>query len=271
MQQLHLHSRLQLAVEHAHVRDDALVSVEIGIEAQRLQRRRARRLRRRNALDDRLQNFINANPLLGAGQNRRVARNGQNVLQLFPGLRDIRMRQVNFVDDGDDGEILLHRQVHVGDRLRLDALRRVNDEQRAFARAQAARHFVGKIHVPRRINQVQLVSLAVFGLVTHRDRMRLDGDAAFLLEIHGIEQLRLHVAGGDGAGAMQQAVGKRRLPMVNMGDDAEIADMRCVHPCFLIVILIVIAVSNFKLRIRAQQDNRKAGEEKEISLHTKRV
>src|SRR5450759_3519793 len=59
--------------------------------------------------------------------------------------------------------------------------------------------------------------------------MRLDGDAAFLLEVHGIEQLRLHVARGDGAGAMQQAVGKRRLPMINMGNDAEIANMRCVH------------------------------------------
>jgi hypothetical protein len=28
---------------------------------------------------------------------------------------------------------------------------------------------------------------------------------------------------------MQQAVGKRRLPMVNVGDDAEISYMRCVH------------------------------------------
>jgi hypothetical protein len=28
---------------------------------------------------------------------------------------------------------------------------------------------------------------------------------------------------------MQEPVRKRRLPMVNMGNDAEIADMRCVH------------------------------------------
>ena len=174
-----MHARLQLAVEHAHVRDDALVSVEKGIEAQRLQRRRARRLRRRNALNDRLQNLINANPLFRAGRNRRVAGNRQDVLQLPFGLGDVRVRQINLVDDGDDGEILLHRQVDVGDRLRLHALRRVHDEQRAFARAQAARDFVGKIHVARRINQVQLVSLAVARLVTHRDRMRLDGDAAF--------------------------------------------------------------------------------------------
>ena len=61
-------------------------------------------------------------------------------------------------------EVLLHRQVHVGDGLRLHALRRVHDQQRPFARAQAARDFVGKIHVTGRVNQVQLVSLAVFGL-----------------------------------------------------------------------------------------------------------
>ena len=74
---------------------------------------------------------------------------------------DVRVRQVDLVDDRDDGEVLLHRQMHVGDGLRLDALRRVNDEQRAFARAQAARHFVGKIHVAGRVDQVQLVGLAV--------------------------------------------------------------------------------------------------------------
>ena len=117
----------------------------------------------------------------------------------------------------------------IGNRLRFHALRRVHDEQRAFARAQAARNLVGKVHVAGRVNQVQLVRLAVARLVTHRDRMRLDGDAAFAFQIHGIEQLRLHVARGDGAGAMQEPVRKRRLPMVNMGNDAEIAYVCCVH------------------------------------------
>ena len=114
-------------------------------------------------------------------------------------------------------------------RLRLDALGRVHDEQRSFAGTQAPRHFVREIHVAGRINQVQLVGLTVFGLVEHRDRMRLDGDATFALQIHRIQQLRLHVARGDGSGAMQEAVRQRRLPMVNMGNDAEIAYMRCVH------------------------------------------
>ena len=126
-------------------------------------------------------------------------------------------------------EVLLHRQVHVGHGLRLDALRGINDEQRAFARAQAARDLVGEIHVPGRVDQVQLVGLAVLGLVKHRDRVRLDGDAALLLQVHRIEQLVLHLARRDGAGPVQQPVGKRRLPMINMGDDAEISNVRCVH------------------------------------------
>ena len=36
VQQLDLHPGFQLAVEHAHMRDDTLVSIEIGIEAQGL-------------------------------------------------------------------------------------------------------------------------------------------------------------------------------------------------------------------------------------------
>ena len=140
------------------------------------------------------------------------------------------MRQINLVDHRDDREILLHRQVHVGDRLRLHALCRVNDKQRPFTRAQAARHFVGKIHVPRRVNQVQLIRLAVFGRVKHRDRVRLDGDAALFFEVHRIEQLILHFARRNRARAMQEPVRQRRLPMINMGNDAEIANMRRVHP-----------------------------------------
>src|ERR1043166_3601730 len=59
--------------------------------------------------------------------------------------------------------------------------------------------------------------------------MGFNGDAALFLEVHRIEQLILHLASCDGAGAMQKPVGKRRFPMVNMGNDAEISYVRCVH------------------------------------------
>ncbi len=75
------------------------------------------------------------------------------------------MRQVDLVDHRDDRQVLLHRQVHIGDRLRLDTLGGINDQQRALARAQTAGDFIRKIHVPGRVDQVQLVSLPVLGLV----------------------------------------------------------------------------------------------------------
>ena len=126
--------------------------------------------------------------------------NRQHVLQLLLRLRHVRVAEVNLVDDGNDVEVQLRREVIIRHGLRLDALRGVNHQQRAFARAQAARDFVGKIHMAGRVNQVQLVGLAVARLVKHRDRMRLDGDAAFALQIHRVEQLVRHVARGDGAG-----------------------------------------------------------------------
>ena len=118
---------------------------------------------------------------------------------------------------------LLERQMNVGHGLGLDPLRGIHDEQRAFAGGQAAGDFIGEIDVPRRIEQVEPVVVAVLRLVFHRHRMRLDGDAAFALQIHRIEQLVLLIALGDRAGALEQAVGQRGLAVVDVRDDAEIA------------------------------------------------
>ena len=54
--------------------------------------------------------------------------------------------------------------------------------------------------------------------------MRLDGDAALALEVHRVEHLRLHLARLEGAGDLEKAVGQRRLAVVDVRDDREIAD-----------------------------------------------
>ena len=54
--------------------------------------------------------------------------------------------------------------------------------------------------------------------------MRLDGDAALALQVHRVQHLRLHLARRQRAGELQQTVGERALPMVDMGDDREISD-----------------------------------------------
>ena len=76
-----------------------------------------------------------------------------------------------------------------------------------------------------RVDQVEDVVLAVVGLVVEAHGLRLDGDAALALDVHVVEHLLLHVARLEPAGRLDQAVGQRRLAVVDMGDDGEIADV----------------------------------------------
>ena len=76
----------------------------------------------------------------------------------------------------------------------------------------------------RRVHQVEHIGLAVLGLVVEAHGLRLDGDAALLLDVHVVEHLLGHLALGQAAGALDQPVGQRRFAMVDMGDDREIAD-----------------------------------------------
>ena len=136
---------------------------------------------------------------------------------------NIGVRQIDLVDHRNDREALFVREMHVRHRLRFHALRRIDDQQRALARRQTARNFVGKIDVPRRIEQIQPIGLARLRCIIHRHRMRLDRDAALPLQVHRIEQLVLPIALLDGARALQQPVRQRRLAVIDVRDDAKIA------------------------------------------------
>ena len=65
--------------------------------------------------------------------------------------------------------------------------------------------------------------------VAHPDRVQLDGDPALALEVHGVEQLLPHLALLDGAGGLDQPVGQGGLAVVDVGDDAEVADAGLGH------------------------------------------
>ena len=102
---------------------------------------------------------------------------------------------------------MLDRQIDIGQCLRLDALRGIDYQQRAFAGGQRARDLVGEIDVPRRVDQIQLIRLTVDGAVLHAHRFSLDGDALLALEVHRVEHLRGHLALGERACALEQPIG----------------------------------------------------------------
>ena len=81
----------------------------------------------------------------------------------------------------------------------------------------------------RRVDEVQAVLLAVARGVMETDALGFDGDAALALQIHRVEHLRGHFALGERAGKLEQAIGKGRLAMVDVRNDAEVADETGIH------------------------------------------
>ena len=141
----------------------------------------------------------------------------------------LRGGQINFVDDRHDRQIISGSEKRVRNSLRFDALAGIDDEQSAFARGKRARHFVGKIDVTRRINQIELVLVAVLRGVMKANALRFNSDAAFALEVHGVEHLLVHFALRKRAGHLQQAVRERGLAVIDVRDDAKIAYELRVH------------------------------------------
>ena len=222
--QLDLLALLQHAVDDAHQHDDAEIGVVPAVDQQRLQRRVAIALGRRQPLDDRLQHGGDVQAGLGRDRDGVGGIEPDHVLDLLLDAVAVGGRQVDLVEDGEDLEIVVERLVDVGQRLRLHALAGVDHQHRALAGGKRARHLVGEIDVAGRVHQVELIGLAVLVRVVEAHGLRLDGDAALALDIHGIEDLLLHLPVGDVAAQLDQPVRQRRLAVIDVGDDREIAD-----------------------------------------------
>ena len=82
---------------------------------------------------------------------------------------------------------------------------------------------------PGRVDQVQDVLLPVVGLVGQPDGVRLDRDAALALEVHAVEDLRLHLTRLERPGDLEKPVGERRLAVIDVGDDGEVAYQALIH------------------------------------------
>ena len=80
-----------------------------------------------------------------------------------------------------------------------------------------------------RIDEVELVEIAVVGAVIEAHGVGLDGDAALALQVHGIQNLLHHFALRERARNLQQPVCQRRLAVVDVRNDREITDEFAIH------------------------------------------
>ena len=222
-------SRLERAVDDAHVADDALVVVVDRVENQRLKRRVRVARRRGDVAHDALEQLRHALARLRRNHHGVVGVDADDVLELLFDLVGVRRREVYLVEHRHELEVEVRREVAVGHSLRLDALRCVDDEHRALAGRERARDLVGEVDVARRVDEVQHVGAPVARLVVHAHGDGLYRYAALALEVEHVEQLRLHVALVYRARRFEQTVCERRLAVVDVGDDAEISEILQFH------------------------------------------
>lgn len=83
--------------------------------------------------------------------------------------------------------------------------------------------------MPRCIDKIEMVGIAIQGLVIQRNALGLNRDATLPLDIHGIEYLRGHLSLAQAITQLYESIGQRRFAMIHMGNDRKIPDVLLIH------------------------------------------
>ena len=126
----------QHAIHNTHEHDHPHVVVKPRVNDQGLQWRFRVALGRRNTANNGFKNLIDAIAGFGARPDRIGRLNANHVFNFLGGGIRVGGRQVHLVQDGNHLYTQLNRRIAVGDRLRLDALARVNYQQSALTGRQ---------------------------------------------------------------------------------------------------------------------------------------
>ena len=227
--ELDLHAGLELAIHDAHAWNRAAVAVVHRIEDQCAKRSIGVAFRWRHAKQNLFQQGGDTDPFLGTHAQDSVRRDAEQIDELLAAPFRFSPRKIDLVEYRNNFEASVHRQEQIGQRLRLDSLRRVDNENRALARRERARDFISEVHVTRRVDEVELVLFAVRTRVAHPHGIELDRDPALALQIERVEHLGLHLPPLKRSRCLDQTVCERGFSMIDMGDDTEIADVLELH------------------------------------------
>ena len=226
----------QLAIDHTNVGDDAAVGVVDGVEDQRT--RGSFRIAGwcRNVGNNAVEQFGHAfTGFTGHAQHfGRIA--ADQACDFLGMLVWFRAGKIDFVQYRNDGQIMVDGHIQVRQGLRFDALRRVDKQHCAFACGESAGNLISEIDVAWSVDHAE----GIFGAVErprHAHSLRFDGDATLLLNIHTIQETITHLTFGHDAAELQNTVCHRGLAVIDMRDDAEIANQRLIGETGLVMLL----------------------------------
>ena len=78
--------------------------------------------------------------------------------------------------------------------------------------------------MPWCIDKIKLIALTIIGIVIERDALGLDGNASLAFDIEGVKNLSIHLPFFQPPAVLDETISKRRLTMIDMGNDGEITD-----------------------------------------------
>ena len=122
IEEANLHSRPNRAIDDAEENNHAAIRVVPRVEDQSFERRVWIAFGMRHIAHDRFQHLCDSDAGLGAGQNRVMSFQADEVLDFFNGSLRFSPGQVDLVDDRNQLEIIFNRQVSIRQRLCFDAL-----------------------------------------------------------------------------------------------------------------------------------------------------
>ena len=191
----------------------------MGVEDQGLERGVGIAHRRRSAGYHRVEQLCHALAGLGADVQHVFGGDAQNLLDLGGPALGLSGGQVDLVESSHHFELVLNGQIAVGQRLGLDALGRVHQQDHRLAGRQGTAHLIAEVHMAGGVYEVDHMAVVV-----EADALELDGDAPLPLQVHGVEVLGAHLPGVDRPANLQHAIGQRGLAVVDVGDDRGVAD-----------------------------------------------
>ena len=232
-------ANLDAAVEDAADGDAADVIARIEVGDENLERRVGVAARRRHVLDNR----VEQRPQIGAGcvliaarspdpgvrvQDRKVelllrrVEIDEEVVDLVEHFLRTRIGPIDLVDDDDRRQPALQRLAQHEARLGQRTLRRVDEQHHAVHHRQRPLHLPAEVGVARRVDDVDEQVL-----VMDRGVLGQDGDAPLALEVGVVHRaLGDPLVRAERAALMQQPVDERRLAVVDVGDDGDVAAER---------------------------------------------
>ena len=145
----------------------------------------------------------------------------EQLVHLVDDLGGTCVRPVDLVDDEDDRQPCLERLAQDEPGLRQRALRSVDEQQHPVDHRQPALHLAAEVRVTGRVDDVDLHVTQPDGRVLGQDR-----DALLALEIGRVEDALADVLVlAERAGLPEHRVDERRLAMVDVGDDRDVAEV----------------------------------------------